>query len=231
MSEVTTITCSSSNYVYYNNTNDYRHDSSEVIYIGDSDTTSTGAGTYRGYFCITNPYGLSFSKQLSKISSITLTITTRDDYSGYNNCVARIDFVGDDWDNGNATLWRFGGSDATINLIEGQTATLTATDDATLNNFRSMLKNAVENENAWFRVYKTSGMGAVIKADITFTITYEEGYVSYVYDEGVWKEAVPYVWCEEPTPGWYRATGYLFGSATAKLGHAAVGFMILGEES
>lgn len=166
------INCSTSNYVYCNNRNGGVSAGTSKMYVGESDTSGTSPGEFRGYFCIANPDSLDFKDNLYGIKSITFTISTYNSSSGYNSCFARLDYVGTTWNNNNATVWRFGESNSTIHLREGATTTLTITDQETLKNFCDMIRNSNSGENAWFRLLRVSGQGAVIKASCTFTITY-----------------------------------------------------------
>lgn len=165
------IICNAENYVYCNNETGSKKQTARM-YVGTSNASGTNPGNYRGYFCITEPDSLEFKENLYGIKSITLTITTGSSTSGYNSCYARIDYAGTTWDNNNSVAWRFGNDSNIIHLLEGEETTLTITDQQTLKNFSDMIRSSKQGENAWFRLLRVSGQGAVIKASCSFTIEY-----------------------------------------------------------
>ena len=188
MSKTTSITVSKSNYNY----SDSGSIKSGEMRVGDQydENNQTSAGKYIGYFYLPL-YDLENKGDIGKLLQVKLSIPTYNSTSGYNSCYARIDYVGTTI--ANTSLWRLGSDNDTIHLSEGKTTSLTTTESTTLSNFRDIIKNSVAGTQHWFRLRRTSGIGAIINGNITVTFTYDKGVASYVCVNGSWVETTPYV--------------------------------------
>lgn len=158
-------------------------------FVGQKSTSGTGAGA--NVTCFAVP--LVELPNPGKISSITFSTYTTNSTSGYNNCVAKLEYVGESASNYPA-LWRVGTDTDTWPLNEKKTTTMTVTDTTTCNNFKSLIMNSDDGSYYWFRLVRVSGQGAWLKSDVTITITYEEGSTAYVWNGSEWRAATPYVW-------------------------------------
>ena len=203
-----TLTCPVSKFSYFQFTTtgsanggyDHSYKDNESMYIGQKSVTANNAGTNCGSFGVILADFPNIDK-ISRITSIGFSIKTYNNTTGYNDCVARIEYIGTKYNN-YPPLWRVGSTSDQISLVEGSTKTMTTTDSTTCSNFLSVLKSATAGQYHFFRIVRESGQGANIRNAITLTINYEEGAVCYVYNGG-WKQVTPYVYTSS---GWKQAT-------------------------
>ena len=127
------------------------------MYIGSSASSGTNPGTYVGVFGILL-YDLFGGAVAKAIQSITLKITTTNASSGYNGCVARLEYIGTTY-NSTTPLWRVGSSTEAINLAEAATNTMTTTDATTCTNLMNVTNGATSGQYHYFRIVRESGMG------------------------------------------------------------------------
>lgn len=161
------------------------------MYIGQSTTSGNNAGTNCGSFGIML-YDVPDKDKMSSITSIDFSIFTTKSSSGYNDCMARIEYIGTSY-NAYPGIWRVGSSSEQISLEENKTTHLTTSNSTTCSNFLNLIKSATSGQYYFFRIIRESGQGAVLKKNITLTINYQEGPQTYVNVNGVWKTATPYV--------------------------------------
>ena len=181
----------------------YTSQNNGTMYIGQKSTSGNHSGVNCGSFPLVL-YNLPNRTSIATIKSISFSIYTTNSTDGYNDCTARIEYIGsgDAAYNDYPGLWRCGAAGERISLVESATRTLTTTDPTTLTNFTNLIKNATSGTKYFFRIVKESGMGAVLKSGVTFSVTYSDGSTN-VYDGG-WKESVPYIWkTTNPTTYYY----------------------------
>lgn len=171
----------------------YTSQNNGTMYIGQKETSGNHSGVNCGSFPLIL-YNLPNRTSIASIKSIGFSIYTTTSSEGYNNCYARIEYIGagDAAYNDYPGLWRCGTSSQTIFLKEGSTQSITITDATTIANFTNLIRNATSGTKYFFRIVKESGMGAVLKSGVTLSVTYADGSTN-VYSGG-WKEATPYVW-------------------------------------
>lgn len=179
MAETTSIVAPSSKYTYFelNTTGDinsgYGSSHTGSIYVGTGTSSANNAGRYCSTFGILL-YDLPNRANVNLINSIQFSITTRTSSSGYNGCVARIEYVGTAY-NSETAYWRVGASTEQATLDEGITNTYITSDTTTCANFAQLIGNAVSGQYYYFRLVREAGQGATANADLTLTINYEVG--------------------------------------------------------
>ena len=146
---------------------------SGIMYIGESSTSNANAGKNCGSFGILL-YDIPNRNEMTQIISIDFSIFTTKSSSGYNDCMARIEYIGTNY-NSYPGIWRVGSSGEQISLEEDVTTHLTTSDTTTCSNFLNLIQSATSGQYYYFRIVRESGQGAVLKTDITLTITYETG--------------------------------------------------------
>lgn len=187
MSATTTMTAPTSKFSYFqfSDTTDANagYDSTDryggKMYIGQKSTTGTTPGANCGTFGILL-YDLPNRTSVVSIKSISLTTTTSNSSSGYNDCVARVEYIGTEY-NATTPIWRLGSTADQWSLEEDVETTMTTTDANTCANFKSLLANASSDTYYYFRIVRESGQGAWLKTAITLAIEYEEGATAYVW--------------------------------------------------
>lgn len=152
---------------------------SGTMFIGESSTSDANAGKNCGSFGILL-YDIPNRNEMTQITSIDFSIfATRSD-KGYNGCTARIEYIGTNY-NSYPGIWRVGSSGEQISLVEPDSGGpavdchLTTSDTTTCSNFLNLIQSATSGQYYYFRIVRESGQGAVLKTDITLTITYETG--------------------------------------------------------
>lgn len=143
------------------------------LYVGSASSTGNSPGTYCASFGVML-YNLPNREEITSINSVSFSIYTRNSTSGYNNCYARIEYIGTEYNN-YPPDWRVGASSERIFLEESKTHNLTTTDSATCANFLNIIQNAVSGQYYFFRLVRESGMGATTSSAITLSIDYEIG--------------------------------------------------------
>ena len=143
------------------------------MYIGQSTASGENAGTNCGSFGILL-YDIPDKDQITSITSIDFSIFTTNNTSGYNGCIARIEYIGTSYDS-YPGIWRVGSSSDQISLEENATTHLTTNDATTCSNFLSLIQSAISGQYYYFRIVRESGQGAQLNTNITLTITYEIG--------------------------------------------------------
>lgn len=209
----TSITAPTSKFSYFQFTttgdvdSGYSHTSKDngTMYVGQSTKSNTDCGANCGVFGIVL-YDLPDRDKIGAIKSITFTTKTSDVSGGYNDCVARVEYVGTTY-NSTTPLWRVGSTDDQWSLEEGKTTSLMTTDSTTCSHFKALLSDATSEMYYYFRIIRESGMGAVLKTAITLTIEYEEGAQSWIYNGSTWVTATPYIYDGQ---AWVQATAKLF---------------------
>ena len=143
------------------------------MYIGELSASDANAGKNCGSFGILL-YDIPNRNEMTQIISIDFSIFTTKSSSGYNDCMARIEYIGTSY-NSYPGIWRVGSSGEQISLEEDVTTHLTTSDTTTCSNFLNLIQSATSGQYYYFRIVRESGQGAVLKTDIALTITYETG--------------------------------------------------------
>lgn len=143
------------------------------MYIGQATTAGENAGVNCGSFGIIL-YDIPNKDQITSITSIDFSIFTTNNTSGYNGCIARIEYIGTSYDS-YPGIWRVGSSSDQISLEENATTHLTTNDATTCSNFLSLIQSAISGQYYYFRIVRESEQGAQLNTDITLTITYGSG--------------------------------------------------------
>ena len=143
------------------------------MYIGQSTASGENAGTNCGSFGILL-YDTPDKDQITSITSIDFSIFTTNNTSGYNDCIARIEYIGTSYNSYPGT-WRVGSSSEQISLEENATTHLMTNDATTCSNLLNLIQSAISGQYYYFRIVRESGQGAQLNIDITLTITYETG--------------------------------------------------------
>lgn len=143
------------------------------MYIGQATTTGENAGVNCGSFGIIL-YDIPNKDQITSIASIDFSIFTTNNTSGYNGCIARIEYIGTSYDS-YPGIWRVGSSSDQISLEENATTHLTTNDATTCSNFLSLIQSAISGQYYYFRIVRESEQGAQLNTDITLTINYVSG--------------------------------------------------------
>lgn len=143
------------------------------MYIGQSTASGENAGTNCGSFGILL-YDIPDKDQITSITSIDFSIFTTNNTSGYNDCIARIEYIGTSY-NSYPGIWRVGSSSEQISLEENVTTHLTTNDATTCFNLLNLIQSAISGQYYYFRIVRESGQGAQLNTDITLTLTYETG--------------------------------------------------------
>lgn len=182
MSKTITITAPTSKFSYFrfkktgNSESGYSNvfKNNGTMYIGQQSVSATNAGANCGSFGIILPK----TEDINKIESINFSIKTTNNTSGYNDCVARIEYIGTSYNNYPSIYsgsWRVGTTSDAISLKESLTTSMTITDGTTCSNFKNLILNTDEATYHYFRIVRESGQGAVLKTAITITVTYSTG--------------------------------------------------------
>ena len=114
-----------------------------TMYIGQKATGAPSVG-HAGVNCGsfgTILHNLPDISKISKITSIQFTIKTAYNTEGYNGCIARIEYIGTQYNN-YPGLWKVGGSGEYITLLEDKTNTFTTSDPTTCENFLNLIKTS-----------------------------------------------------------------------------------------
>lgn len=179
MANTTNIIAPSSKFSYFKFTTEgsenggYSYSSSKgTMYIGKQSGSGENAGVNCGSFGIML-YNLPNKNEITQITSIDFSIFTTK-ISGYDGCMARIEYIGTSY-NSYPGFWRVGSSSEQISLEEDVTTHLTTSDTTTCSNFLNLIQSATSEQYYYFRIIRESGEGAILKTDITLTITYETG--------------------------------------------------------
>lgn len=143
------------------------------MFVGEQSTSDANAGKNCGSFGILL-HDIPNRNEMTQIISIDFSIFTTKSPNGYNDCMARIEYIGTSY-NSYPGIWRVGSSGEQISLEEDVTTHLTTSDTTTCSNFLNLIQSATSGQYYYFRIVRESGQGAVLKTDITLTITYETG--------------------------------------------------------
>lgn len=168
------------------------------MYIGESDTSRPSFGDFGGIFQI--PLGqIPKKKGIGKITGIGFEIKTTTTSSGYNGCIARIEYLGknitsDKFVISQPPAWRVGSNSEQAYLYEGAINSFLTEDSETCKNFRKLFLEATEEDNHYFRIVRDANSQGVYSEghnNVKLIVHYKESNLKY-YINGQWKQCIPY---------------------------------------